>query len=162
MMKKIIFVILLAITSVAPCHTNDITGYQLDITITTTSDWCKLAPPENIPLSILDFEFIENNSPNAQVGMFQINQPGNTFLIKVRFKTFLFDDDLTNDLDFVSTKGDWGDVTIKIEGIKNGSLTTVKTFENHGHISGDPTNRRTFSILLNDIVKKKSERGRCK
>jgi len=150
-MKKSILLSFFLLLNFAKIQADEITGYQLDITINTTSDWCNLAPPENILLSILDHEVVENTSPNAQVGMFQINQPGNTFLIKVKFKTFLLDEGLNSDLTFVSTKGDWGDVTIKIEGIKNGSLITVKEFENHAAISGDPTNRRDFTIPIADI-----------
>ena len=151
-MKKSILLSFFLLLNFAKIQADEITGYQLDITINTTSDWCNLAPPENILLSILDHEVVENTSPNAQVGMFQINQPGNTFLIKVKFKTFLLDEGLNSDLTFVSTKGDWGDVTIKIEGIKNGSLITVKEFENHAAISGDPTNRRDFTIPIADIL----------
>ncbi|MBC8181046.1 glycoside hydrolase family 99-like domain-containing protein [candidate division KSB1 bacterium] len=151
-MKKSIFIVSVLLLNFVTTEAIEITGYQLDITVTTTSDWCNLAPPENIPLSILDHEFVENNSPNAQVWMFQIVQSGNTFLIKVKFKTFLLNEGLNSDLTFVSTKGDWGDVTIKIEGMKNGSLTTVREFENHGYISGDPTNRREFSVPINDIL----------
>lgn len=127
-------------------------GVHLAVTIRTTSDWCRFEPAEGAALVTLDYEIVHDESPNEEIGTLAIFQSGNTNLIEVTYSTFLLLDSLGTDLNFVSTKGDWGDVTITVDGYRNGQLRRVEQFENHGFIAGDPSNRREFSIPAAEIT----------
>ena len=134
-----------------PLMAGQYTGYRLSITITTTSDWCRLEVTNSTVIMPLDYEILVNNSPNADIHYLNITQPGNTDQISVKYHTFLLEDDCLGDLPFTITKGDWGDVLIHIQGTKDGAPTTLVDFGNYGSTPNDPTNKKTFSIPISLI-----------
>ncbi len=149
-MKKSLSVILLVWATLSGAGT--ITGYYLHITMTTTSDWCDLTI-QNAGLLVLDYQVLVDESPNSQIHSLAVNQPGSTNKISVKYICFLLDKNLPDKLVIESTKGDWGNVRVRVNGFKNRSPVELVDFSNNGAISGDPENKRTFQIAKTGIEK---------
>ncbi|MBN1998347.1 glycoside hydrolase family 99-like domain-containing protein [candidate division KSB1 bacterium] len=150
-MRKILFVLLMFFTVSSPADT--IIGYYFHITLSTTSDWCAVSI-KNADLLVLDYEVLIDESPNSQIHSLAINQPGKTSLISVKYIAFLIGDnyELPDKLIAETTKGDWGNVRVLVQGFKNGNLAELLDFSNNGSIPGDPTNSRTFEIPRSEIL----------
>ncbi len=119
-------------------------GYETKIVFSSTSDWASVDVTNSEDVICLDIEVLITESDSTIINCHGIFKP-DTALVKAEYFLFLTsipDDGLT----FRSQKGDWGNVDIIIVNDNGGLSDTVYVFANHGHIPGDPTNTRSFTV----------------
>ncbi|MBN2010131.1 T9SS type A sorting domain-containing protein [candidate division KSB1 bacterium] len=124
-----------------------INAHRIEITITTTSDWSWLQLAGDIPLALGGYTVALNQSPNATIGAnLYVEQPGHTDSVQVHYIAYLVPDALTDDLQFISMKGDWGEMSIAIDGWHSGMAASICTFRNQDYDPDDPLNIQQFSV----------------
>ena len=125
-------------------------GYRFDLYFQTTSDWAGVAFPD-AEVYLLGVTTDIDSSGDAEISEFYIYKP-DTEMVAATYRCLMLDIP-DSGVTIVSTKGDWGNVLLRVINT-NGEMPQYPTIEfvNNVFIPGNPANTREFVIPYDTLA----------